>query len=73
LFRLLGFCYNVAISLHYEGEAAMTDQIPPLSTRQPGLVEYALIVALIAVLVIGILIVLYPATSYVLRAIGPDN
>jgi hypothetical protein len=51
----------------------MTDQMPPLPTRQPGLVEYALIVALIAVLIIGILIVLYPAATYVLKTIGPDN
>jgi hypothetical protein len=44
----------------------MADPTP--KGQQPGLVEYALIIALVAVVAIGILIVLAPAITSIIKA-----
>ncbi|HKD75479.1 MAG TPA: hypothetical protein VKB76_08290 [Ktedonobacterales bacterium] len=47
----------------------MADQFPQGEQQAPGLIEYALIVALVAVLVIGILIVLAPAIATIVNTV----
>jgi len=47
----------------------MADQYPQGEQQSPGLIEYALIVALVAVLVIGVLIVLAPAISTIITTV----
>ena len=44
-----------------------SNQMPPVHRREPGLVEYALILALVAVVVIGVLVVLAPAITSIIR------
>jgi Flp pilus assembly pilin Flp len=46
----------------------MSNQAPQTGPQRPGLIEYALIVALVAVLVIGILIVLLPAITTIVNS-----
>ena len=47
----------------------MADQVPQNDRRPLGLVEYALIIALVAVVAIGIIIVLLPAISSIISAL----
>jgi len=47
----------------------MADHLPQGESNSLGLVEYALIVALVAVLVIGVLIVLAPAISTIITTL----
>jgi Flp pilus assembly pilin Flp len=47
----------------------MADQVPQDERRPLGLIEYALIVALVAVVAIGIIIVLLPAISSIVSTL----
>ncbi len=47
----------------------MADNVPQGERQGPGLVEYALITALVVVLVIGVLIVLAPAISAIVTTL----
>gem|GEM_PF-5908205 len=47
----------------------MADQQPQSSHNNPGLIEYALITALVAVLVLGIIIVLIPTITSVVSTL----
>jgi Flp pilus assembly pilin Flp len=47
----------------------MADQVPQNERRPLGLVEYALIIALVAVVAIGIIIVLLPAITSIVAAL----
>ena len=47
----------------------MADQLPKEERRPLGLVEYALIIALVAVVAIGIIIVLLPAITTIINTL----
>ncbi len=47
----------------------MADQVPQDERRPLGLVEYALIIALVAVVAIGIIIVLLPAITSIVSVL----
>ena len=47
----------------------MADHVPQNERRPLGLVEYALVVALVAVVAIGIIIVLLPAIGSIVSAL----
>ena len=47
----------------------MTEPQPPSGHRELGLVEYALIIALTAIVVIGVLAVLAPTISTIVKTI----
>lgn len=51
------------------GTIPMADQQPQSSHNNPGLIEYALITALVAVLVLGIIIVLIPTITSVVSTL----
>jgi hypothetical protein len=48
---------------------AMADQPPAPEKRPIGLIEYALIIALVAVIAIGIVIVLLPAINTIITTL----
>jgi competence protein ComGC len=48
----------------------MSDNVPQGQRRHIGLVEYALVTALVVVLVIGVLIVLAPAISNIVKTMS---
>src|SRR5215469_2969076 len=62
-------CWQAASCRRESKEGAMADQFPQGEPQAPGLIEYALIVALVAVLVIGILIVLAPAIATIVNTV----
>ena len=47
----------------------MADQLPKEERRPLGLIEYALIIALVAVVAIGIIIVLLPAITTIINTL----
>lgn len=51
----------------------MANQQPPSGRRELGLVEYALIIALVAVVVIGVLVVLAPAIMSIVHTLQQSH
>lgn len=47
----------------------MSDNVPQSGRRRVGLIEYALVTALVVVLVIGVLIVLAPAINQIITTL----
>ncbi len=62
------FCYNAGDILRKD-LTTMAEQ-PPVPEKRPiGLIEYALIIALVAVIAIGIVIVLLPAINTIITTL----
>jgi hypothetical protein len=67
---LLQWLHQFDRSANHGGrETIMADELPKDERRPLGLVEYALIIALVAVVAIGIIIVLLPAITSIIATL----